>query len=211
MGRGISGRCGAAAVVVVAGLAFAGEDPLRPDRHLELDHAGVLGKADALAAYGHLAAGMAAAYAVSGEPAARAYTRWRRFNDAPYLSETHGNRYVNSYANRVAADAGYGDLRPGVVLPPGAIIAKDSFTYTGEGGLHAGALFLMEKLPSGASPETADWRYVMIMPDGSLFGDTATEAGRASLAFCHDCHRKAADTDHLFFVPEAYRRTPAPE
>jgi len=30
----------------------------------------------------------------------------------------------------------------------------------------------MEKMPSGFSYVTGDWRYSMIMPDGSLFGET---------------------------------------
>ena len=33
-------------------------------------------------------------------------------------------------------------------------------------------LFLMEKMPAGFSYVTGDWRYIMIMPDGSLFGET---------------------------------------
>ena len=66
-------------------------------------------------------------------------------------------------------------------------------------------LFLMEKMAPGFSPESRDWRYTMIMPDGSLFGVTQGE-GSGRVKFCITCHETAGDeNDHLFFVPEDYR------
>jgi hypothetical protein len=61
----------------------------------------------------------------------------------------------------------------------------------------------MEKLPHAANPETADWRYGMILPDGSLFGDS-----HESVVFCHTCHVRVARNDHLFFVPRELRLAP---
>ena len=162
-------------------------------------------KADAIKVYDEIADEMARGYAVSGDPTAHAYRRWRRYNDASYRSETHGNRYVNNYANGIANKAGYGDLKEGVVMPPGAVLAKDSFTYTADHELYAGALFIMEKLPAGGNPAMADWRYAMIMPDGSVFGDTNNETAER-MDFCHHCHKQVEEFDYLFFVPEEYRR-----
>ena len=68
-----------------------------------------------------------------------------------------------------------------------------------------GALFVMEKLAGGASPQNADWRYVMIMPDGSLFGDSMGD-GASEMTFCHECHKIEANRDYLYFVPQKYRR-----
>jgi len=63
----------------------------------------------------------------------------------------------------------------------------------------------MEKLAKGKSPETADWRYLMILPDGSVFADSAGEFPETA-AFCHTCHIQAEEFDYLFFLPEEYRR-----
>ncbi|MFQ5745262.1 MAG: hypothetical protein ACE5HV_17025, partial [Acidobacteriota bacterium] len=66
-----------------------------------------------------------------------------------------------------------------------------------------GPLFLMEKMPAGFSPETGDWRYTMIMPNGSVFG--ATKGRNADkVQFCADCHG-ASDNDSMFFLPTEYR------
>ncbi len=180
-------------------------DPLHPQGHFALERPGDLSKADATTVYDGIADFMARGYAGSGDETARTYRRWARYNDAPYRSQTHGNRYVNNYANAIAARAGYGDPKEGMSMPPGAVLAKDSFTYTGDRALFAGALFIMEKLAQGANPATGDWRYAMIMPDGSVFGDTTTETAER-LDFCHACHAEKAAFDYLFFLPEGYRR-----
>jgi hypothetical protein len=63
----------------------------------------------------------------------------------------------------------------------------------------------MEKMSAGFSSETRDWRYTMIMPDGSLLGTTGGD-GSERMVFCASCHETAgAGQDYLFFVPEAFR------
>lgn len=201
----IAARVPAAALALVLALAAAAAraesiamaDIAEPEEHFSIEKAAELGKDDARIAYASLLDLMTRAYVASDEPAARRYLGWVRANDAPYRSATHGNRYVNNYANPAASTAGYGT--PGALMPPGAVIAKDSFTATPNGRRYPGALFLMEKLKPEASPATADWRYVMIMPDGSTFGDSQTSPAR--MAFCHACHAARADDDYLFFVP----------
>ena len=44
----------------------------------------------------------------------------------------------------------------------------------------------------------------MVMPDGSLFGDTMGDRAGA-VAYCHVCHEAVADRDYTFYVPEEYR------
>jgi hypothetical protein len=209
----VSGGGGAALIVLTVALPatparadsiFIAETD-EPEEHFSIEKAAELGKAEAEAAYASLLDLMTRAYVASAEPSARRYLDWARVNDAPYRSATHGNRYVNNYANPAATAAGYG--RAGAAMPPGAVIAKDSFTATPRGRRFPGALFLMEKLKPEASPKTADWRYVMIMPDGSTFGDSGTNGGR--MAFCHACHAARADDDYLFFVPAEYGAVPA--
>lgn len=168
-----------------------------PNEHFAITEPARLSPEDARLAYNSLADKMVRAYAASGDAVARHYRSWTLLNEAPYPSAAHGNRYVNNYANSLAAAAGYGT--PGAEMPAGAAIAKDSFTATPSGRLYPGALFIMEKLKEAASPATSDWRYVMIMPDGSIFGDSAIDA--APMAFCHACHAARAADDYLFMLP----------
>jgi hypothetical protein len=181
-----------------------GEEALQPEHHFSIDRPGTLSKEDATVIYDTIADDMARRYGISGENGARNYRKWRRYNDAPFLSAAHGSRFVNIYANPVAAKAGYGDMKPGTKMPAGAIIAKDSFTFTDDHALFNGALFVMEKLPKDASPATADWRYQMILPDGSVFADS-TGDNTETAKFCHTCHDMVAEFDYLFSVPEDYR------
>ena len=197
------------AIIVLGSAAAYGQSAGRDDagrvkRHFKIEKPANLSRAEALTIYENIGAEMAEGYAVSRRATALNYRKWRRYNSAPYRSATHGNRYVNNHVN--AASRRYGKLKRGQAMPPGAVFAKDSFTVTADGGVFGSALFIMEKLAPGTSAATADWRYVMILPDGSLFGDSRGE-NAAGVAFCHGCHTNAAsEQDHLFFVPEPYRR-----
>ncbi|WP_170765995.1 cytochrome P460 family protein [Ruegeria lacuscaerulensis] len=171
------------------------------DAHLAIENPADLPKEEALRIYESLQKRMARGYGGAQLDLLLNYQDWPLFNDAPYISATHGQRYVNSYANRMAHN--YGTLQEGEKLPMGSVLAKDSVTVTDEGNIHPGALFVMEKLAEGANPETGDWRYIMVMPDGSLFGDTMGFRAPA-VAYCHDCHEAVADRDYTFFVPEEY-------
>ena len=179
------------------------QNAAEPKRHFKIQKPAQLDPAEALTIYDNVADRMAKGYAASGDTTAKAYRDWRLYNTAPYRSATHGNRYVNNYVNPIGK--AYGTMKPGDRLPAGTIIAKDSLTVTSKRDVFAGALFIMERLPTGQSPKTADWRYKMIMPDGSLFGDTRGD-NADKVAFCHDCHVAASDDDYLFFMPEEYKR-----
>ena len=84
-------------------------------------------------------------------------------------------------------------------MPVGAILAKDSFVVGGDGSVGRGPLFLMEKMEPGFNPDSDDWRYSMIMPDGNLFGVTNGTNSNA-VAFCITCH-VVAPVDHMYFLP----------
>jgi hypothetical protein len=155
--------------------------------------------AEALAAYDCLLEDLAKAYGKSGLAIARDYQGWDLFSAAPYESSTHGGRYVHNYSSEPA----YGRFEEAGVMPVGAMMAKDSFTVSAKGEVEIGPLFIMEKMASGFNPQSNDWRYTMVMPDGSIFGQTM---GKASdqMQFCADCHL-ATETDSLFFMPEEAR------
>lgn len=188
---------------LVAGTAPALRAQSEPhESHIAIPNPAGLSKAEAVRIYHEIRSRMAGGYALSQLKIIEDYQQWQIFNVAPYVSATHGQRYVNSYANETAKD--YGTLKEGETLPAGSVLAKDSITVTDDGRVFPGAMFIMEKLAAGTSPETADWRYVMVIPDGSLHGDTVGERPEL-VTYCHECHLNVKDRDYTFYVPEDYR------
>ncbi len=153
--------------------------------------------------YLKLLATMREGYKLSKRPTAENYLDWVRYSSAPYRSATHGRRFVNNYANMLAND--YARYEEAGVMPEGAVIAKDSFTVTKDGNVSPGPLFIMEKMQAGFNAPSGDWRYSMIMPDGSFFGETKGE-GAQQVKFCIGCHAAVKKNDHLFFIPDKYRK-----
>jgi hypothetical protein len=151
--------------------------------------------------YKELAGKLREGYAKSGSKFAAAYQGWRKYNTVPYKSATHGGRYVNNYADATAKN--YGKFDAKLVLPVGSVLAKDSIIALPGGKAEPGPLFLMEKMAAGFNEASADWKYSLIMPNGTVVGVT-NGAGSESVAFCHQCHQGAAP-GQLFFLPKEYR------
>ncbi|MDJ0944289.1 MAG: hypothetical protein QNJ30_12525 [Kiloniellales bacterium] len=177
-------------------------ESVQPTRHFRVERPADLTGQDAMTIYARILNTMIAAYGLSGDATSKTYRGWRRYNRVPYRSATHGERFVNNYANALAK--AYGSFEDAGRMPQGALLAKDSFAVTARGDVFSGPLFLMEKMAPGFSPANNDWRYSMIMPDGSLFGETGGP-GSARVAFCHGCHAEVGGADNLFFVPEGNR------
>ena len=184
------------------GPAKPAEDPLGPRRHFRVPNPANISDADAQKAYDALKKRMARGYGMSDDPAAKVYTRWQRYNTAPYLSAGHGRRFLNTYGNSAAKD--YGKYESAGRFPVGSMLAKDSMAITEDGKVNPGPLFLMEKMPEGFNHVSGDWKYTMIMPDGSIFGIT-NGAGSKQVEFCVPCHLAAEKNDHLHFLPERLR------
>ena len=178
-------------------------NPCAPGHIKAPDAAHGLNPKAAQKAYAGLQKEMKAAFAQSEDPATRQYQSWKRYNNAPYESTQHGDRYLNNYANKKAqAYIKYENSGP---LPVGSILAKDSFTVLKDGKVYPGPLFLMEKMPKGFKPQYGDWKYTMYLPDGSLIGETNGE-GNENVDYCGACHAQAGKgQDHMFFLPQSYR------
>ena len=174
-------------------------DPAKPRRHFRVPNPKKLEPDEAAAIYERIVDDMAAGYRLSGR---KVYEGWRRYNRMPYLSATHGRRYVNNYANQRAR--AYGRFERAGRLPVGSLLAKDSFAVTRDGEIHAGPLFIMEKMAEGFNYVSGDWRYTMIMPDGSVFGTTNGENAGA-VEYCIGCHLAVERQDHLYFPPPEVR------
>jgi len=198
----------AGSVVVLASALLATAEDARaqdsaPTKHFSVDNPADLSDADAEDIYRRLSAPLKKGYLLSNHPVARDYQSWSRFNTGPYRSETHGERFVNNYANGMGRV--YGSFEEAGEMPAGSVVAKDSFAVTAAGDVFAGPLFVMEKMSQGFNATSRDWRYTMIMPDGSVFGVT-NGADSHKVQFCITCHERAgAENDHLYFLPDAYR------
>jgi len=173
-----------------------------PRSHFKVEHPATLPPHMAETVYQDIRAEIAAGYALAQIPEISDYLSWRRFNMAPYRSATHGARYVNNYANSLGE--AYGAFEKAGAMPRGAVLVKDSFTATANGEVYPGPMFVMEKMEAGFNPAGGDWRYSMIMPDGSLFGETGGDNAQA-VQFCVDCHANRRQYDYLYFMPKAFR------
>jgi len=176
--------------------------PDEPRRHFRLRYPAELTPDEAAARYEIIRGALRRGYARSELPAASSYQRWRRYNRAPYLSSSHGNHYLNNYANDAAR--AYGKFEEAGVLPVGSVIAKDSFAVTQTGGILLGPLFIMKKMPAGFNYASGDWQYALVQPDGTLLGET-NGRGSERVEYCIGCHLAVEDQDHLYFVPRDYR------
>ncbi|MEH6405530.1 MAG: cytochrome P460 family protein [Sneathiella sp.] len=158
-----------------------------------------LADAEAVAAYTCVGPSLAQAYGKSDHPVAVGYRKWTRFSKIAYPADAHGTRFMNNYANEVAA-ADYGKWEAAGTMPKGSVLAKDSFIVADDGHIFVGPLFIMEKGVAGSNSATRDWQYTMIMPGGIVRRDTVLQK------FCNGCHYKAgAEDDNLMFLPLPFR------
>lgn len=176
-------------------------DTLR--RHFRAKNDADMSNADVERIYGDLKRELARRYERSEEATIKGHQSWPRQNTTPYLSSAHGNRYANTYANATAKD--YRLFEKAGTLPVGSVIAKDTFTVSKDGTVRPGPLFVMEKMAKGFNYVSGDWRYVAILPDGSILGETKGDAAE-SVEFCIACHLVMEHHDHLHFLPEEYRK-----
>jgi hypothetical protein len=187
--------------VAAPAFGFSG-DPNRPRRHFRVANTTDLDPKTMQRHYQRMVDDMSLGYAVSDLAAAKSYRRWKKYNNAPYLSATHGRRFVNNYAN--AAASAYGLYEQAGTLPKGAILVKDSLMAADNGIMAAGPMFIMEKMAPGFNYVSGDWRYTMVLPDGSIFGVTKGENSER-VEFCIGCHLAREPFDHLFFIPKIFR------
>lgn len=190
-------------LLTLPGVGWSQDDAFVPDfRHMKINNPAALSDEEAELIYGQIQNDLVSAFERSGQSSVKGYTSWRRYNRTPYLSSTHGDRYVNNFANELAI--GYDSLKKGDKIQPGAVFAKDGFAVTKEGAVLPGRLFVMEKLTAGSNPQTGDWRYMAVETDGSIIGDSVNDPQNA-MEFCHICHKARSSRDFLFYVPPGYR------
>ncbi|MEM7268380.1 MAG: cytochrome P460 family protein [Pseudomonadota bacterium] len=144
-------------------------------------------------------------YQKSGWDEANDFRNWFMPSTTPFISATHGKRFVNHYVNDIGKEAYLTYAEEDLIMPVGSITAKESYTVNKKGQVKKGPLFLMEKVAAGELPETGDWKYSVILPSGKVMGVTGGEKSK-KVAFCHTCHEAVLDgQDGMFYPEEDYR------
>lgn len=158
----------------------------------DLDEAGVV------ALYDCIKDKLAEGYAKGGDETGTNFRSWTVTSTRPAVAGAHSNRFLQTFANDIAAEQYLKFAEEGFVMPVGSILAKESFgiskkKLTGR----SGPLFTMVKLEAGGAPEYGDWLYGGIQPNGKPL--------KIKQSFCHNCHAGWEEQDFLAYPLEEVR------
>jgi len=157
-----------------------------------------LTEADIASIYDCIGDRMVDAYSQGGDMVAKTYRNWTITGTRHGVAGAHGNRLLLTYANDIAAEQYLKFADEGVVMPVGSRLAKESIKINKKkNAAVVGPLFIMTKLETGAAPETSDWLYGGIQPNGKPL--------KFKQSFCHDCHQSWEDQDFLAYPLEEVR------
>jgi hypothetical protein len=127
-------------------------------------------------------------------PATDSWADWKSFTNVspgPWISNTHGKRFVEIYVNDIALEA---YKKADGVLPVGSIVVKPSWENENGSPGADGPLFIMEKMPAGFAPESEDWFYGFQWADppekwkAKLGGNVDWRSPSEKVEYCADCH-----------------------
>ncbi|MEL6576858.1 MAG: hypothetical protein AAFQ81_13305 [Pseudomonadota bacterium] len=108
------------------------------------------------------------------------YRSWALASTFPAAPGFHGERFLITRVNETG-HAAYTEYSETPAIPAGTLIAKESFKVGDDGKVRAGPLFFMEKVAEGTSPETMDWYYYAVAPNGTPMAVNVMQA-------CNACH-----------------------
>ncbi|WP_394195849.1 cytochrome P460 family protein [Litoreibacter albidus] len=181
-----------AATALMAGAANAADCPVDVDDPFDLEAAQIED------IYNCLKDAMAEGYAKEGDEIGANYRSWTVTSTRPAVAGPHGNRLLQTFANDVAAEQYLKFAEEGVKMPAGSVLAKESITISKKKKqARVGPLFIMTKMEDGAIPETDDWLYAGLQPNGKVM--------KIKQSFCHDCHVNYPDQDMLAYPLEEVR------
>jgi len=157
----------------------------------EIDAAGVT------ALYDCIKGALVEGYSAGDNEVAAVYRDWAATATRPGVAGPHGNRFLMTFANDVAAEQYLKFEDEGVVMPVGSVLAKESFKISKKGKVRRGPLFIMTKVAAGEADEFDNWVYSAVQPKG--------KAMKIKQGFCHDCHVAYEDQDNLGYPLEEVR------
>ena len=180
------------AALITANSALAQDCPVTTLEPFDLT------ESDIASIYDCIGDAMVAGYSKEGDMVAKNYRNWTVTGTRHGVAGAHGNRLLLTYANDIAAEEYLKFADDGVVMPVGSRLVKESIKINRKKSAAViGPLFLMTKLEIGAAPETTDWLYGGLQPNGKPM--------RFKQSFCHDCHASWEDQDFLAYPLEAVR------
>ncbi len=151
-----------------------------------------------MALYDCIKGKMIEGYTKAGDETAAAYRDWQVTASRPAVQGAHQERFLLTFANDIAAEQYLKFEAEGVSMPVGSVLAKESFRASAKKKKAlVGPLFLMTKVEEGGAPETNDWVYGGLLPNGKPM--------KFKQAFCHDCHSAWEDQDFLAYPVEEVR------
>jgi hypothetical protein len=112
----------------------------------------------------------------------RDYRGWTPVSRLPANPGFHGGRFLLTYVNDAGDDEYLKFLEERGPMPAGTVIAKETFAVNDAGKVEKGPLFIMQKVEAGVSPETSDWYYMMVAPDG-------VPQAVPVITACNECHQ----------------------
>jgi hypothetical protein len=119
------------------------------------------------------------------------YSSYRKVSKAPFLSKTHGGRFVEVYVN----DVGYEAYTKDLDHPEGTVIVKTSWENVGGAPSSTpGPIFVMRKERAGYSPDHEDWYYAIHWEKptaaqlGFLKGPIYWRGKSPKIEYCWKCH-----------------------
>jgi len=141
---------------------------------------------------------MAEGYAKGGHEVGTAFRGWTLTATRPAVAGPHGGRLLQTFVNDIAAEQYLKFEDEGVEMPVGSVLAKESISLSKKKmTARPGPLFIMTKMEDGSIPETDDWLYDAVQPNGKPM--------KIKQAFCHDCHVGWSDQDNMGYPVEEVR------
>ena len=151
-----------------------------------------------VALYDCLADKLAEGYGKAGDKVGANYRSWAPTSTRPAIQGAHGNRILNTFANDIAAEQYLKYQEEDFTMPVGSVLAKESITISiKKKTARPGPLLMMTKMEVGSIPETNDWLYTGVRPNGKTM--------KVKQSFCHDCHEAYEDSDFLAYPMEEVR------
>ncbi|MEP4198737.1 MAG: cytochrome P460 family protein [Aliishimia sp.] len=185
--------------LLAAGFAIAGSAAFAQEcTDIGVESAWDLEEAQVVELYDCLKDRMAEGYAKGGDEVGTAFREWAPTATRPAIAGAHSNRLLLTFANDIAAEQYLKFEEEGVEMPVGSVLAKESISISKKKKTaRPGPLFIMTKMEAGSIPETDDWLYGGLQPNGKPM--------KFKQAFCHDCHAAWEDQDSLAYPVEEVR------
>ncbi|MDB2408106.1 recombinase [Jannaschia sp.] len=138
---------------------------------------------------------MAEGYASQGSEIGSNFRDWDKGSIRPVVAGVHGERFLNTFVNEVAAEQYLKYEEGEFEMPVGSVLAKEMIGVRNNGNARRAPLLIMTKVDD--APDYDNWLYSGVQPTGGAL--------RVSQSFCHDCHQNFDLSDSMGYPLEDVR------